>query len=58
MAKLGFIKATKTEMRKVVWPSRARTIAYTVIIIVFSAALGYFFSGVDTVFRSGLRALI
>lgn len=45
-------------MRHVVWPSRARTVAYTLIIIGLSLALGYFLSGVDSVFRAGLRALI
>jgi preprotein translocase SecE subunit len=58
MAKLGFIKATKQEMANVKWPSRARTITYTVIIIVFSLALAYFFSGVDSLLQSGLRAII
>ncbi len=58
MAKLGFLKDTRNEMRHVVWPSRARTVAYTLIIIVFSLAVGYFLSGVDSVFRAGLRSLI
>lgn len=58
MAKLGFLRETRNEMRHVVWPSRARTIAYTVIIIVFSLAFGYFLSGVDSIFRAGLRAII
>lgn len=58
MAKLGFLRETRNEMRHVVWPSRARTIAYTLIIIGLSLGLGYFLSGVDSVFRSGLRSLI
>ncbi|HEY0979791.1 MAG TPA: preprotein translocase subunit SecE [Candidatus Paceibacterota bacterium] len=58
MAKLGFLRQTRNEMRHVVWPSRARTVAYTLIIIGLSLALGYFLSGVDSVFRAGLRALI
>jgi len=45
-------------MKHVVWPSRARTVAYTVIIIVFSVALGYGLSGVDSIFRSALRSII
>ncbi|MFZ4500004.1 MAG: preprotein translocase subunit SecE [Minisyncoccia bacterium] len=58
MAKLGFLRETRNEMRHVVWPSRARTVAYTLIIIGLSLALGYFLTGVDSVFRAGLRALI
>jgi len=58
MSKLGFLKETRNEMKHVVWPSTARTVAYTVIIIVLSLALGYGLSGVDSVFRSALRSII
>jgi len=58
MAKFGFLKETRKEMKHVVWPSRTRTIAYTVIILAFSLALGYGLSGVDSIFRSALRSII
>ncbi len=53
-----FLKETKTELKHVVWPSRARTISYTIIIIVLSIALGYLMSAFDIGFRSLLGTLI
>jgi preprotein translocase subunit SecE len=47
-----FLKDTKNEMRHVVWPSRNRTIAYTIIIIVLSLVLGYILSGLDLGFQA------
>ncbi|MBY0328707.1 preprotein translocase subunit SecE [Patescibacteria group bacterium] len=54
----NFLKETRNEMKHVVWPSRTRTIAYTVVIIVLSVAIGYGLSGVDGIFRSALRSII
>lgn len=45
-------------MKHVVWPTRARTIAYTIIIIIVSLALGYFMFGVDTALRTALKSII
>jgi preprotein translocase subunit SecE len=53
-----FLKETKNEMKHVVWPSRRRTIAYTVIIIVFSLLLGYVLNGFDVAFRALLAGII
>jgi preprotein translocase SecE subunit len=53
-----FLKETRNEMRHTVWPSRRRTIAYTVIIIVLSLALGYLLSGFDVAFRALLGNVI
>lgn len=58
MAKLGFLKETKKEMQNVQWPTRRRTVIYTVIILVLSLALGYALSGVDTALRAILRSVI
>lgn len=49
-----FLKETRNEMHHVVWPSRRRTIAYTVIILVLSVVLGYILNGFDI----GFQALI
>lgn len=53
-----FLKETRSELKHVVWPSRARTIAYTVIIIVLSLVLGYLLNGFDLGFRALLGHLI
>ena len=58
MSIASFLKETKNEMRYVIWPSRRRTIAYTLIIIVLSLILGYILSGLDIGFRSLLGHLI
>lgn len=53
-----FFKETKNEMKYVVWPSRRRTIAYSLIIIVLSLALGYLLNGFDVLFRALLGHFI
>lgn len=53
-----FLKETKTELKHVVWPSRTRTITYTIIIIVLSLALGYLLNAFDLGFRSLLGTVI
>ncbi len=58
MSIASFLKETRNEMRLVVWPSRRRTIAYTVIIIVLSLALGYLLNGLDLGFRTLLGHFI
>jgi preprotein translocase SecE subunit len=53
-----FLKETKTELKHVIWPSRVRTIAYTVIIVVLSLVLGYLIKGFDVGFRALLAPII
>ncbi|MDB5255169.1 MAG: SecE/Sec61-gamma subunit of protein translocation complex [Candidatus Nomurabacteria bacterium] len=53
-----FLKETQKELKYVVWPSRARTIAYTLIILVLSLGLGYLIHGFDVGFRALLGTLI
>jgi preprotein translocase subunit SecE len=53
-----FLKETRTEMKHVVWPSRRRTVAYTLIIIVLSLVLGYLLNGFDVLFRALLGHFI
>jgi preprotein translocase subunit SecE len=55
---VNFFKETRNEMRHVVWPSRARTIAYTIIILVLSVVLGYILSGFDLGFRALLSGVL
>lgn len=58
MSIASFLKSTRNELKHVVWPSRRRTIAYTVIIIVLSIALGYLLNGFDLGFRALLGHFI
>jgi preprotein translocase subunit SecE len=58
MSITSFLKETKSEMTHVTWPSRRRTIAYTVIILVLSIVLGYILNGFDVGFRALLGHFI
>ncbi|HRH25225.1 MAG TPA: preprotein translocase subunit SecE [Candidatus Paceibacterota bacterium] len=53
-----FLKETKGEMKQVKWPSRRRLVVYTLVVIIFSLALGYLLGAFDTLFQAGLRSLI
>jgi preprotein translocase SecE subunit len=54
----NFLKQTRNELRHVVWPTRTRTIAYTIIILVLSLLLGYLLNGFDLGFRALLSGLL
>ncbi len=53
-----FLRETKGEMKQVSWPSRRHLAIYTVVVIIFSLAVGYMLGGFDTLFQAGLRSLI
>jgi preprotein translocase SecE subunit len=52
-----FLINTRTELKHVVWPTRARAITYALIIIVFSLVLGYVLFGFDALFRELLKLI-
>ena len=58
MSIASFLKSTRNELKYVVWPSRRRTIAYTLIILVLSIVLGYVLNGFDLGFRTLLGHFI
>jgi preprotein translocase subunit SecE len=47
---LRIIRETRTELRKVVWPTREETIRLTILVIAVSAAIGLFLFVGDTIF--------
>ena len=47
---MKFLKQVKAEMAKVVWPSKNKTIFYTVIVILVSVFVAYYMSFFDYVF--------
>ena len=53
-----FLRETKGEMKQVSWPSRRHLIIYTLVVIIFSLAVGYMLGAFDTLFQAGLRSLI
>ena len=54
----AYFKGVRTEMKKVVWPTRKETIAYTVIVVVTCVAFGLLFWGFDTGFLALLKATL
>jgi preprotein translocase subunit SecE len=44
------VRETRSELRKVVWPTREETIRLTVVVIVISAIIGLILFSADTLF--------
>jgi len=42
-----FIKQSRTELKKVVWPTREETIRHTLTVIIMSGVVALFLGGVD-----------
>jgi preprotein translocase subunit SecE len=47
-----FIKESKEELKKVDWPSRKKTVRYTIIVIQVSLAVALFLGVLDLFFSS------
>lgn len=45
-----FLKEVKTELSKVVWPTRDQTIKLTLLVIAISVFVGLFIGGLDIIF--------
>jgi preprotein translocase subunit SecE len=55
---IEFIKETKIELGNVVWPTRAQTVFYSIIVIVLSVLIAYFLGLFDFLFSLGLEKLL
>jgi len=55
---ITFFKEVKTQLKKVNWLSRKKTIKYTVIVIVVSTLVAVFLSSLDYLFNQLLRRFI
>ena len=44
----GFVQASRTELRKVVWPNRQETVQVTIVVFVMIVILALFFWGLDS----------
>ncbi|MBO6860843.1 preprotein translocase subunit SecE [Roseibium sp.] len=53
-----FIQQTRSEIAKVVWPSRREVLLTTAMVLVMTVLLALFFSLVDLGLRSGLQAVL
>ena len=55
---LQFLQQVRTEVGKVVWPSRREVILTTVMVFIMAALTAVFFSLVDLAIRGGLSAVL
>ena len=55
---LEYLKGVRTELKKVVWPTRKETIRYTEIVLVVCAFFALFFWALDTGFLALLDAVL
>lgn len=53
-----FIQQTRTEISKVVWPSRREVFLTTVMVLVLATLAAIFFSIVDLAIRWGLQGIL
>ena len=44
-----FIKEVRTELNKVIWPTRDEVIKLTIVVIIISAAIGIYIGGLDVI---------
>ncbi|MBI4217020.1 MAG: preprotein translocase subunit SecE [Chloroflexi bacterium] len=54
----GFFADIVAELKKVTWPTRPDTVNLTVMVILFSAAVGLALGVVDYFFSSGINLLL
>ncbi len=55
---VDFIKDTRAEMSKVVWPTRETMLRDTVLVIIVSLGLAFFLGFLDTLFQYLLKFVI
>ena len=53
-----FFKEVKSEMKKVVWPTKKQVTKNTLIVIAVVVIIGAVIMGLDSVFKLGLDAII
>jgi preprotein translocase subunit SecE len=50
----AFLRETRDELKKVVWPTRQETVRLTMVVIVVSLLVGVFLGGLDFIFTKTL----
>ncbi|KEJ87804.1 preprotein translocase subunit SecE [Sulfitobacter donghicola] len=55
---LQFIQQVRTEVAKVVWPTRREVMLTTVMVFILAALTAVFFALVDVVIRGGLQYVL
>lgn len=55
---INFFRESKTELKKVIWPTRKETFFYSLLVIGASVGVGLFFAVLDYFFSIGLEKII
>lgn len=55
---LQFLQQVRSEVAKVVWPTRREVLLTTIMVFLMSALAAAFFSLVDLLIRTGLQMII
>jgi preprotein translocase SecE subunit len=55
---MNYLRASREELGKVVWPSRTKVVLHTSIVIGISLAMGAFFGALDFGFNTGFQQLL
>ena len=53
-----YFRGVRTEMKKVVWPTRSEVVSYTVVVIAVCAAFALAFWLIDTGILAALKAVL
>lgn len=53
-----FVRDTRSELRKVTWPTREQTMNLTVIVCIVSGIVGILLGGIDLLFAQLFRLLL
>ena len=54
----SFLRETRNELKKVVWPTRQEVIRLTFVVIIVSLIVGVFLGGLDFVFVKMIETVI
>ena len=55
---IAFLKETREELKKVVWPTRDHIIRSTIVVILLSLIVGIFLGGLDFVFTKMIEIIV
>ena len=55
---VSFLKDVRSEMGKVVWPTRQQTIELTVLVLAVSIIIGAYIAGLDFIFTKSVDFLL
>lgn len=55
---MTYLRASKTELEKVTWPTKEETIRYSALVAIVCIATAIFFATLDFSFRAGLDTLV